>query len=103
MAPEAQSTAVEARLVADEDVVVAFAGPFRGQVAAVGAAAGLALVLRVGGALRQEVGAAAAERDLEAVAGRPVDELVGDVLAALRPAASPQLLVAFPVAVGVWA
>ena len=88
MAPDGDVDRVEAGLVADEDVVVRLLGPFGGEIAPVGAAAGLSFVLRIGRLGRQEVGAAAAERDFEAVAGGPVDQLVGDVLAALAALAS---------------
>src|SRR5688572_12550182 len=58
-------------------------------------------VLRVGGAVGKEVAAAAAERDLKAVAIGPAHQLVGDVLAvaAGRAAAVGHRLVVFPVAV----
>ena len=72
--------------------------PLGDEVAAVGAGAGLVRGLRIGLVGEHEVRAAAAEDHLEAVSGRPVDELRGDVLAAVGLGLVGELAVVLPVA-----
>jgi hypothetical protein len=74
---------VELLLVPDVRAAVAVAvEPRLCQILAIRAVARLALVLGIGGGLRQEVGAAAAHRDLEPVAVWHLDQLAGDIGAA---------------------
>ena len=79
-------------------MIVVFLRPFLNQVALVLAVTLLRVVFRISDIIGQELQSATTEHHLKTVACGPVDQLVGNVLAALAGFVA-HVLVTFPVAV----